>query len=99
VVEWYKPDVRAAYMSNEDHEALPVTRTVRECCYQVGPRGFRVRTFTLVTTLLDADRDPAAALADRYRPRWQVVTDLAHRKTTRKRDLLPSQTEEGGPRN
>jgi hypothetical protein len=39
VVEWYKPSVRSARMSNEDHEALPLTRTVRESRYQVGGAG------------------------------------------------------------
>jgi hypothetical protein len=39
VVEWYKPYVRSGWMSNEDHEALPLTLTVRECRYQVGGEG------------------------------------------------------------
>jgi hypothetical protein len=90
VVEGYQPYRRPAWMTQEDHEVLPVPRMVRECRYQVGRRGVRGRTVTLVTTLLDADRYPAAALADLDRHRWQVETDLAHRK----RDVLPSQTGE-----
>ena len=38
---------------------LPLTLAVRECQYQVTRPGFRVRTVTLVTTLLDADAYPA----------------------------------------
>jgi hypothetical protein len=64
VVEWYQPYLRPAWMSQEDQAALPVMLTVREWRYQMGWRGFRVRTVTLVTTLLDADRYPAEALAD-----------------------------------
>jgi hypothetical protein len=95
VVQWYKPYLRPAWMSQEDHAALPVTLTVRECRYRVSQRGFRVRTITLVTTLLDADLYPALALADLYRQRWQVETDLAHLKTTLKMDVLRCETEEG----
>jgi hypothetical protein len=95
VVQWYKPYLRPAWMSQEDHAALPVTLTVRECRYRVSQRGFRVRAITLVTTLLDADLYPAEALADLYYQRWQVETDLAHLKTTLKMDVLRCESEEG----
>jgi hypothetical protein len=95
VVQWYKPYVRPAWMPAEQYAALPLVLTVRECQYRVDRRGFRVRSITLVSTLLDADLYPAPALADLYRQRWSVETDLAHLKTTLGMDVLHCQTEEG----
>jgi hypothetical protein len=74
VVEWYKPYQRPTWMSAEEYAALPITLAVRETRYAVDRPGFRVRTITLVSTLLDADAYPALALADLYRQRWSVET-------------------------
>ena len=62
-MEWYRPDVRPVWLTAEEYAALPLTLAVRECQYQVSQPGFRVRTITLVTTLLDAEVDPAEELA------------------------------------
>jgi hypothetical protein len=95
VVEWYRPYVRPAWMAAAEFAALPLTLTVRECQYQVTRPGFRVRTVTLVTTLLDADAYPAEELATLYFRRWGVETDLAHLKTTLGMDVLRCETEGG----
>jgi hypothetical protein len=95
VVEWYKPYVRPVWMTAEEFTALPLTLTVRECQYRVTRPGFRVRTVTLVTTLLDADAYPAEELASLYYRRWGVETDLAHLKTTLGMDVLRCETEAG----
>jgi Transposase DDE domain len=95
VVEWYKPYARPIWMSAEEYAALPNLLTVRELQYEVNRPGFRVRTITLATTLLDSDTDSADTLADLDRARWQVETNLAHLKTTLKMDALHCQTEEG----
>jgi hypothetical protein len=95
VVEWYKPYQRPTWMSAEEYAALPVTLAVRETRYAVDRPGFRVRTVTLVSTLLDAGAYPATALADLYRQRWSVETDLAHLKTTLGMDTLRCETEAG----
>jgi hypothetical protein len=95
VVEWYRPYVRPAWMTAEEYAALPLTLTVRECQYQVTQPGFRVRTITLVTTLLDAEIHPAEDLAALYFQRWGVETDLAHLKTTLGMDILHCETEDG----
>jgi len=50
---------------------------VRECQYRVTQPGFRVRTITLVTTLLDAAVYPAEELAALYFQRWGVETGQA----------------------
>jgi Transposase DDE domain len=95
VVEWYKPYVRPVWMTADEYAALPVTLTVRECQYQVTQPGFRVRTITLVTTLIDADAYPADELAMLYFQRWEVETDFAHLKTTLGMDVLHCETEGG----
>ncbi|MFO0881810.1 MAG: hypothetical protein U0840_31320 [Gemmataceae bacterium] len=73
VVEWYKPYLRPAWMSEEDYEALPVTLRVRECQYRMQRRGFRVGTITLMTTLFDAEAYPAESLAELYLQRWNMA--------------------------
>jgi hypothetical protein len=95
VVEWYKPYQRPTWMSTEEYAQLPITLAVRETRYTVSRPGFRVRAITLVSTLLDADAYPAPALADLYRQRWSVETDLAHLKTTLGMDALRCETEAG----
>jgi hypothetical protein len=83
VVEWYRPYMRPVWMTAEAFAALPLTLKVRECQYEVARPGFRVRTVTLVTTLIDAEVYPAEELAHLYFKRWAVETDLAHLLTFR----------------
>ncbi len=73
----------------------PESITLRELKYKVGPRGFRVRAVTLVTTLLDAETYPASELAELYRRRWEVETNLRHLKTTLGMDILHCKTVDG----
>ena len=95
VVEWVRGYQRPPWMTQKAFAALPVTITVRELRYSVARPGFRVRSVTLVTTLLDPLAYPAEALADLYRSRWRVETNLAHLKTTLGMDALHCQTEAG----
>ena len=48
-----------------------------------------------MTTLLDAEVSRVAALAARYRQRWQVETSLAQLKTTIQTDVLHGHTVPG----
>jgi hypothetical protein len=95
VVEWYRPYPRAEWLTPEEYARLPLLLAVRELRYAIDRPGYRVRTVTLVTTLLDAEVYPAAALADLYNQRWRVETDLRHLKTTLGMDVLRCQTEDG----
>jgi hypothetical protein len=95
VVEWFKPEEPPEWMTAEDYAALPATLVVRELRYQVGRPGFRTRTVTLVTTLLDAALYPLDALAQLYGTRWRVERNLRHLKTTMKMDVLKCKTVEG----
>jgi hypothetical protein len=94
-VEYFKPQKRPEWMSAEDFAALPESIVVRELRYMVTQRGFRVRQITLVTTLLDRRLYPAAELAELYRSRWNVETNLRHLKQTLGLDVVRCQTVEG----
>lgn len=99
VVEWFKPEEPPEWMTTEEFAALPETLIVRELRYHVGRPGFRVRTVTLVTTLLDAAFCPLDALAQLYGNRWRVELNLRHLKTKMKVDVLKCKTVEGVLRN
>jgi Transposase DDE domain len=92
LVEYHKPKERPAWLSPADYAALPVTLVVRELRYAIRIPGRRTRRVTLVTTLLDARRYSARALAKLYGLRWQAETDLKHLKQTLGMDVLRSQT-------
>jgi hypothetical protein len=94
-VEYFKPRLRPKWMTPIDYAKLPVSILVRELRYRVWQPGFRTREITLVTTLLDADRYPAAELAQLYFDRWRVEVNLRHLKQTLRMDVLRCKTVEG----
>jgi hypothetical protein len=95
VVAWFKPKRRPQWITPEEFAALPGELVVRELRYRVEVAGFRTRSITLATTLLDAEAYPAAALAELYRWRWRIETDLKHLKITMNMDVLRCETVEG----
>ncbi|HEX9564620.1 MAG TPA: IS4 family transposase [Gemmatimonadaceae bacterium] len=95
IVEWSKPGTRPAWMDEPTFDALPERLTVRELRYTVHQRGFRSRTVTLVTTLLDPRKYTKDDLAELYRGRWQIETNLRHLKQTMGLDVLRCKTVEG----
>lgn len=95
VVEWLKPKRRPDWMTKAEYETLPESLTVRELGYDVGRPGFRPRSVTLATTLVDAEAYPLEALAELYGARWLVELNLRHLKTTMKMDVLKCKTVDG----
>jgi hypothetical protein len=95
VVEWFKPRDRPAWMTAEQFAELPETIVVRELRYRVSQPGFRTRSVTLVTTLLDAEVYPAGALAELYETRWRVEQYLRDLKQTMKMDVLRCKAVDG----
>lgn len=95
VVEWFKPEDGPEWMTSARYAALPTTLIVRELRYEVGRPGYRTRTVTLVTTLLDADAYPLEDLADLYAARWRTELHLRHLKATMKMDVLKCKTVDG----
>ncbi len=95
VVEWSKSSKRPAWLAEDQFAALPATLALRELRYDAGRPGYRTRSVTLVTTLLDAEAYPPEALADLYGVRWRVELYLRHLKTTMKMDVLKCKTVDG----
>ena len=95
LVEYFKPRDRPNWMSVEEYAALPETLLVRELRFTVESPGFRTREITLVTTLLDPERYPAAELAALYHQRWRVEINLRHLKQTMRMDVLRTKTIDG----
>lgn len=95
VVEWFKPKDRPDWMSEETYATLPESLIVRELRYDVGGRGFRTQTVTLVTTLIDSYIYAFDVLAELYGTRWRVELNFRHLKTTMKMDILKCKTVDG----
>jgi hypothetical protein len=92
LVEYFKPKGKPKWMSTAEYAALPASIVVREVRFQVSIPGRRTREVTLVTTLVDAKRYPARALAWLYQKRWQVEVNLRHLKQTLGMDVLRCET-------
>jgi len=95
LVEWVKPKSCPAWMDQQTFDQLPGHLLVRELRYTITRDGFRTRTVTLVTTLLDARKYAKNDLAELYRSRWQIETNLKHLKTTMGMDVLRCKTVDG----
>jgi Transposase DDE domain len=93
IVKWIKP-TKPRSIDRETYDALPEFLMIRECRVQVEQRGFRVRSFVIATTLLDADLFPKDDLAQLYRARWNAELDLRSLKRTLQMDVLRCKTPE-----
>ena len=82
IVQWLKPADCPDWLNAAQFAALLDGLRVRELRYQVQRPGFRVKTITLVTTLLDADLYTAEELSQLYFARWRIEVNFAHLKTT-----------------
>ena len=95
IVQWLKPWKCPNWLKPKVWKSLPSDRMLRELRYEVSQKGFRTRSVTLVTTLLDAQSYPVDALAELYRRRWEIETNFRHMKMTLKMDVLKCQTVAG----
>jgi hypothetical protein len=95
LVEYSKPKERPEWLTEADYAQLPATLMVRELRYRITRPGCRTKSVTLVTTLWDAERYPAADLAKLYGQRWTIETNLRHLKQTMKMDVLHCETVNG----
>lgn len=91
VVAWDRTD-RPGWLDEATDASLPRKLMVREVEVRVAQPGFRTRRLVVVTTLLDADAYPAAALAALYRARWHAELDLRSLKGTLGLDVLRCQS-------
>ena len=80
---WTKnPQQQSRILSAAEWAALPEQITVRLIRFTAAIRGRRNRRITLVTSLLDPVRYPAAELAALYARRWRLELCLRDLKTT-----------------
>ncbi len=91
LVGWAKP-ARPTWMSAEAYAALPNELTLREVRIRVEPKGFRTQELIVVTTLLDANKYPAAEITALYRRRWQAELNLRSLKIVLQMDHLRCKT-------
>lgn len=91
-VTWTKPQQKPDWMSHAEYDAMPATLTIREFRVRVRDRTKRVRELVIVTTLVDADAYPAAALGGLFRERWHAELDLRSLKTQMGMEMLRTKT-------
>jgi hypothetical protein len=95
LVEYFKTELKPAWMSDAEFESLPESITVRELRRTVVRPGLGKITIMLVTTLLDPKAYPAVELLELRLRRWDIETNIAHMKTTMKMDVLHCKTVQG----
>lgn len=95
IVKWFKPKSKPRWMSAQEYATLPKSIIVRELEYRIETCGYRTHRVTLVTTLLDEQKYTSADLAEFYRCRWQIETNLRHLKQTMGMDVLRCKTARG----
>jgi len=89
LIQWKKPvRSKASSYSQEGWEALPNTLLLRQIKVTVNQTGFRVKSFYIITTLLDAEAYPASEIAEAYFQRWDVELCFRDIKTTMGMDIL-----------
>ena len=93
LIRWPKPAHRqAADYAHAAWEDSPETLLLRQIKVTVEQPGFRVTTFYIITTLLDAQAYPASDIADLYFQRWDVELFFRDIKTTMGMDVLRCKT-------
>ena len=95
LVEYIKPKSKPIWMEESTWLTMPDLLLLRELRFLTPQRGHRTRVITLVTTLLDSEAYPAAALAELYLSRWQIEVNFRHLKTTMRMDVLHCKTVDG----
>lgn len=93
LIHWKKPvRNKASSYSIEDWQGLPENFLLRQIKVTVDQPGFRVKSFYIITTLLDAKDYPASEIADLYYQRWNVELFFRDIKTTMGMDILRCKT-------
>ena len=89
---WDKPAQRPSYLSKSLWKTLPEKLEVRVLRFNLHVPGFRVRSVTLVTTLLDPKVYPAEELAFLYARRWRIELWFRDIKTSLGMEILRCKT-------
>lgn len=88
LVSWKKSLKASAVIPKDQFETLPAQLTVRIVRGSLHQKGFRVRQITVVTTLLDVQKYPAADILRAYLRRWRMEMCLDDLKTSLDMSML-----------
>lgn len=88
LVPWKKGPKQPPYLADAEWAALPEEILVRVIRVRVSEPGFRTRTLSLVTTLLDPVAYPCATISAAYLRRWRIELCLDDLKTVLGLDAL-----------
>lgn len=92
IVEWPKPKGSKTRYQLDEWENLPDTIQVRQIKVTIEQPGFRVKSFHIVTTLLDEKKYSAEIIKKLYLKRWNVELYFRELKTTLGMDVLKCKT-------
>jgi len=93
VITWRRPSQRPSSMTAEEFAALPESLPIRVVRYAIEQAGFRTRSVTLVTTLVDPSI-PAKELEALYMRRWEIEIHFREIKIHLNMDVLRCRTPE-----
>ena len=89
LIHWKRPAwYKKAPLPKEEWNQLPEEFLLRQIKVDVEQPGFRVKSFYIITTLLDPLIYSAKDIADLYYRRWSVELFFRDLKTTTKMDIL-----------
>ena len=91
LVQWKRPS-KPDWMEQETYELMPESITLRQLEVKVHQPGFRVESFIVVTTLIDAKKYTKQDIAELYHKRWLVELDIRVMKDTLGMDVLRCKT-------
>lgn len=91
LVTWQRPE-RPTWMDEATYATIPETLTLRMTRFNIVVPGRLTRAITVVSTLLDAKKYPAYAIAELYGYRWNVELDIFQIKQTLNLDHLRTKT-------
>lgn len=93
LVTWPRPS-QPKWMDDETYARMPKTIDVREVKVHVKQPGFRVKSFVVVTTLVNDQAYTVDDIRELFRERWLVELDIRALKCTVGIDVVRCQTPE-----
>lgn len=81
LITWTRPQ-RPLWMTPDEYAAIPETMTLRMVKFHVQAAGYKAKTITVVTTLIDPKEYTAEEIAELYGHRWNVELDIRQIKQT-----------------
>ena len=85
---WLKPPEKPSWLPQSWWKKMPAQLTVRVIRFSLACRGYRPKSVTLVTTLLDPKAYPAQDIAQLYARRWKIELWFRDIKTSMGMEVL-----------